>query len=481
MKSVLRFWQSLIHLGLERGDNRAYYKEIVFLNRYIALEFLVIVLYIPLEVLTYGWDMIPSIFGFGVVTLFTYFFTAMQQFNAARIFYLLITNVFVSYLVIQAGGVLDNEFLFLPVSLLGLAIFRHSRLLVYGNFILSTVLFFVSTALAPMVGPLVIISPESQIKIMHSTHFLTFLFTFLILANFRRVAKEFYRTLRLKSKIIENKNEEISQSLAYARKLQSALTPDFDKMDKEVIQAEVFYQPKDIVSGDFPFYFHEEEGVHWIAVGDCTGHGVPGSMVSIVCMNTLNRLLMTKPDLTPAQLLDHTSLQVEGLFNKTDQGSIRDGMDISLARLEIRGDGKIDVQWAGANNPIWIHAPEGIEVVEAKEEGQRMLGEQLTEFRPDHQPVGKYHYKKPFTNHKFTISHLSRLYLFSDGYLDQFGGPQNKKFKRSRFVRLISSLNNISMELVAQRLETQFREWKGDNEQIDDVLVVAIGFTFLPK
>ena len=214
----------------------------------------------------------------------------------------------------------------------------------------------------------------------------------------------------------------------------------------------ILYKPKDIVAGDF-YWMEVKDDIIFIAAADCTGHGVPGAMVSVVCSNALNRTIKEFGLRDTGKILDKVTELVIETFEKSDK-NVMDGMDISL--LAINKSTK-QIHWSGANNPLWyIHNNE------------------LTDITADKQPIGKHDNRKPFTSNNIAFLPNTTFYLFTDGYADQFGGIKGKKFKYKQLEeKLLASCN---MPLAEQQgfLDKTFVEWKGSLEQVDDVCIIGI-------
>ncbi len=256
--------------------------------------------------------------------------------------------------------------------------------------------------------------------------------------------------------IVEAKNHEIVESIQYARFIQQALLPLESEIQASFDEnAFVYYAPKDIIAGDF-FWFEKRGHLSWFAVADCTGHGVPGAMVSVLCINALYQSLALNPEQSTGQLLDHVRELVVQTLTK-EARSVKDGMDISLACFNHQTN---MLQWTGANNPLWIFREEEILVTS-----------------PDKQPVGQFDGAKPFTTHEMQLEANDWIILFSDGYADQFGGPKNKKYKYATFKEFIQAHKDKSGPELKQDLKTEFENWKGDHEQTDDVCVMGIKIT----
>ncbi len=280
---------------------------------------------------------------------------------------------------------------------------------------------------------------------------LVMVFALFIFRSYRQKQKDNIE-ITLQKQIIEIKNTEVRDSITYAKRIQTAILPS-DKMMKDYFtNSFVLFKPKDIVSGDF--YWMERLGTKILfATVDCTGHGVPGAMVSVVGHNALNRTIKEFGLTQPAAILDKLTQLVEETFEKSES-EIKDGMDISLCCLDIKS-GKLD--WAGANNPLWI-----------------MSKGEIKEIKADKQPIGNFILRKPFTNHSIQLQKEDCIYIFTDGFADQFGGSKGKKFKYKQIKELVLTTGGKSMEEQKDILLKTFSAWKGDLEQVDDVCFIGI-------
>ncbi len=278
-----------------------------------------------------------------------------------------------------------------------------------------------------------------------------------------RFSDLFNSTVSLKNKAekqqydLEVKNNEIMASIQYAKQLQSTILPTEEEISKHFNNYFILYEPKDIVSGDFYWMEKSKDLIHF-AVADCTGHGVPGAMVSFVCSNVLSQAVLDEKIYSPEKILDRSRELVIRRFS-TSEISLNDGMDISIGTYNKNTN---ILSWAGANNPLYIVRAGINEVVE---------------IRGNKQPIGKYvAEEKPFTLHQLTMEKGDRIYLFSDGYIDQFGGIKGKKYKTNQFKRFILSIQNHSIHEQQSLLMTEFTNWKGNKSQTDDVLVCGLEF-----
>ncbi|MFZ5551603.1 MAG: 7TM diverse intracellular signaling domain-containing protein [Bacteroidota bacterium] len=261
--------------------------------------------------------------------------------------------------------------------------------------------------------------------------------------------------------IIEEKQKEIVDSINYAKRLQQAILVRPEEIERHFKESFLHFRPKDIVAGDF--YFFEKTSTHlFLAAADCTGHGVPGAMMSIVCSNALSRCVKEFNLSDPGKILDKTSELVIETFVKSGE-DVKDGMDISFLSIEISTR---KIKWSGANNPLWV-----IEKGQAtRDKGQV----EIKENKPDKQPIGKSAKVVPFTTHEIEASEGDILILFTDGFADQFGGEKGKKFKYKNLQKLIIENLHLPLSELNHQLSVSFENWKGDLEQVDDVCVIGI-------
>lgn len=256
--------------------------------------------------------------------------------------------------------------------------------------------------------------------------------------------------------ILEIKNKEILDSINYAKRIQNAILPS-DHFFKEVFKESfIFYKPKDIVAGDF-YWLYQKNNLTYLAVCDCTGHGVPGALVSVVCNNSLERAVNEFNLSKPSDILDKTRELVKVAFKGSDE-NVNDGMDMSLVCFPANiKTSTVQIQFAGANNPVYY-----------------IENNELKELEPDKQPIGNYAYEKPFTNHTASINADTCLYFYSDGYPDQFGGPKGKKFKYKQLNEMLLANSKQALTQQHQIMQTTFENWRGNLEQVDDVCVIGI-------
>lgn len=258
---------------------------------------------------------------------------------------------------------------------------------------------------------------------------------------------------------IEHKNTEITDSIKYAKNIQEALLPALELTESAFDDAFVFYQPKDIVSGDF-FWFYESETIRFIAAADCTGHGVPGAFMSIVGNTLLNEIIHQKNMNKPGDILLELHKGVKDALSRNEtESQRRDGMDIALCAVYKDGS---KVEYAGANRPLWIYRKKN-----------DFVGEVI---KATKYPIGGLELEEDrnYTNHVIETEKGDKLYIFSDGFADQFGGPRGKKLMVANMHKLVNEIVQESGAMQKKKIKKTFDEWRGKHEQVDDVLVIGV-------
>jgi len=255
---------------------------------------------------------------------------------------------------------------------------------------------------------------------------------------------------------IEEYFVQVTDSIKYAQKIQEAILPPDHHVSRLLPESFILYRPKDIVSGDFYWLGEAKDKVFFAAV-DCTGHGVPGAFMSIVGYNQLKQAIITTGGSNPAEILDHLNQGVSETLHQTDENSTsKDGMDIAICSLNHK---TLELEYAGAFNPLYLLRND--EIIETK--GNKFpIGSFLDGETPN------------FTNHKIQLEKGDQLYIFSDGYADQFGGPRGKKFMYKRFRELLVSNSKESLGKQKELLKEALFDWMKNEEQVDDILVIGV-------
>ncbi|MBU0763310.1 MAG: tetratricopeptide repeat protein [Bacteroidetes bacterium] len=314
--------------------------------------------------------------------------------------------------------------------------------------------------------------------------------------------------IQKQKEIVEVQKEEIEESIRYAKRIQNAVLPHFEKLFGNMahIQPEqehqgmlacieyfLIFRPKDVVSGDF-YWGTRVSDWFILAVADCTGHGVPGAFMSMLGISFLNEIVRKKEVVNAAMVLNHLrdsiidalkqSVQLDEAPDQDFATDVKDGLDISLAAINSKTN---LCQWAGANNPLWIVHNTGNHVDthgcvyqqnNVNQTNHTDSPPQITEIKADKMPVAIHPEMRPFANYEFTLSENDIIYLFSDGYTDQFGGPKGKKYKNKKFKELLIATSSLSMPEQKITIETELDNWMAGAdlryEQVDDITVMGI-------
>jgi len=283
---------------------------------------------------------------------------------------------------------------------------------------------------------------------------LLLLFLFLNLRKTNQKTQKANTEIARQKLIIEEKSEEITASIRYAERIQNAILPSNNFL-KDIFQDYfVLYLPKDIVAGDF-YWTERKENYIMFAAADCTGHGVPGAMMSVVCFNALNQAVREYRLVNPAEILNKTREIVLNTLSKNEQ-NVMDGMDISLSVIDLKGK---KLHFSGANNSLYVY---------------KKATSELLKLKANRYPIGFSHEMLPFTSESMELEKGDRIYSTTDGFPDQFGGEHGKKYKTKNFEELLLSLQKFSLTQQEDRLHSEFQHWKGDYDQTDDVCVFSI-------
>lgn len=256
---------------------------------------------------------------------------------------------------------------------------------------------------------------------------------------------------------ISEQNAEITDSIHYASNIQSAMLPSQEIIDNAGAECFILYRPRDIVSGDF-YWAVQKDNYLYISAADCTGHGVPGAFMSMLGITFLNEIVVQDGVCDTGQIVTKLRQSIVSALNKRTDTQRRDGMDLGLCKFDIQ---KGVLQFTGANNHCY-HVRNGV----------------LETIKADKMPVGLSDLlETPFSSTEILLQENDCLYLYTDGYHDQFGGPDNKKFMSKRFKELLTEISSLPMQEQKQQLNNAMDQWMGHNDQIDDILVLGIRFS----
>jgi PAS domain S-box-containing protein len=256
---------------------------------------------------------------------------------------------------------------------------------------------------------------------------------------------------------IQNKNKKITESINYAKRIQNAILPNNRVINRALPDSFILYKPRDVVSGDFPWYVQIKDEI-FIAAVDCTGHGVPGALLSLIGYFLLNDIVRSRKITEPGKILDLLDEGVTTTLRQDEDATTKDGMDIALCKISLHSR---EVEYAGAHRPLYI-----------------MKGGAMDEIKGNKFPIGGGIFKNQtnFTNHKLKLNKGDSVYFSSDGFPDQFGGPEIRKFGPKRVREIIERINQMPMKDAMTVFDQEWESWRGDHKQTDDVLLIGIKF-----
>jgi serine phosphatase RsbU (regulator of sigma subunit) len=276
-----------------------------------------------------------------------------------------------------------------------------------------------------------------------------------LLINMIRQKQKANRILEEKNELISHQKQEITDSIRYASRIQNAVLPTANILNESLKDHFVLFIPRDIVSGDF-YWFTKQQNKMILVASDCTGHGVPGAFMSMLGVSFLYEIVNKEGVMQPAKILnmlrDFVKLTLSQTGKKDEQ---KDGMDISLSMLDLEN---MKLEWAGAYNPLIL-----------------IRNNEIIEYKADKMPVAIHitdH--KPFTNHEIDLLPNDVFYMFSDGFPDQFGGKDGRKYMSKRFKNFLLEIHQRPMNEQRELLYQEHLDWRGDFEQIDDIVVFGV-------
>lgn len=266
---------------------------------------------------------------------------------------------------------------------------------------------------------------------------------------------ELQRQVGEQQAVVKRQNEELPSRIRYAQRIQHAVLPEAAELPQLFPESFILFGPRDIVSGDL-FWFAEADGVRIVAAADCTGHGVPGELLSLIGASLFEEVVLQRRITEPAAILDAMREGFEQALNKgDDEAGHHDGMHASIAAIDAR---ERRLRFAGAYHPLYLSRNGAV-----------------MELKGDRMPIGLHDgVAKPFAQHELRYQQGDRVYLFSDGITDQFGGPDGKKLRSAGLKQWLAETAALPMDDQHQALSDRFRNWKGSDEQIDDVLLIGV-------
>ncbi|NOZ47009.1 MAG: SpoIIE family protein phosphatase [Chlorobi bacterium] len=445
-----KYWNKISKLGINSQMRHFERRSIILVNQLSIIIGIILLIYMPLsafENVIFFPILITAILFYFIVPVLNY----RQHYLFSRLYFFFISLVLIAILSILPGKGSGERYFFIATGILPLLLFHKPRF-IYGLSVLNALSFIFICYVQYNFAPIIKTPNETKILYLIINIISVLILVFLSLQYFKKDNDNFETQLLHTNTILDKKNKEILASITYAQRIQQAILPPDKLIQKLIPQNFVLFKPKDIVSGDF-YWFEKVNNLIYFAAVDCTGHGVPGALVSIVGYNGLNQALKEFKLEKPSEILDKLNELVEQTFIKSEF-EVKDGMDIALCCIDLEN---YKLSYVGAHNPLYI-----------------VHNSCLTEIKADRQPIGKYQNRFPFKNHVVDLEKNDCCYIFSDGFADQFGGEKNRKFKYKALKQLLIDNSQKLMKEQKEILNQTFEAWKGNYEQIDDVLIIGI-------
>lgn len=462
---MIRFWNKVVNHNVENIAEEWDKRNMRLMN---SLIFLLSILSIILSVVSFSVGIIESsllTFGVFLLTMSHFLFFYKLNITFIKVYFCFMPILFAFLLAVffigKGGG---DKYYILNTFILPLVVFKK-RIHYIPIVIFNILCFLLIVYFQNEISPYFTFPAENYQYYFLLTTILIFLFSYLIISLFKKEIFSFQKTIYNQRKALENKNNEIVDSLIYAKGIQEAILPSQLYLKTLFENGFILYLPKDIVAGDFYWIEKNNDNIYF-AAADCTGHGVPGAMVSLVCEKALDQSLREHHLSNTNDILEKTSELVSATFSKSER-EIKDGMDISICNLNLTNN---LLQYSGANNPLWVISSRENLTTESVCKSLEIDGLYLHEIKATKRSVGNSYNKEPFALHTIQLYKGDRVILLTDGYPDQFGGEKGKKFKYLPLKKLVLQTNFSDLKSV---LEEEFNNWKQNLEQVDDVCVVC--------
>jgi serine phosphatase RsbU (regulator of sigma subunit) len=454
MTKLKDIWTKLSRLGLREDEGILGFREVILLNKVLIISPVILFIFMPIEIILNGFAVVPLELVFLAILLSPLLLQKLRYFWAARLYIFVMSNGFIATAGTLVGKGINNHVAMIPIMLFGMILFKKTRdkLIV---FCLSSAFYFALIYFQDIVEPVVEITNENRENFTHVFYMLSLLITFLLGYYFLNINKEYEKIVLEQKDHLAEKNKEITDSINYAKRIQQAKLPDKNEIKDSLKESFILFKPKDIVSGDF-YFFHRKADVCFIAAADCTGHGVPGALMSMVASEQLNDAVRQSSGVSEILNLVNKGMKLS-LRQTASADSTRDGMDIILCKIDPSARA---ISYAAANRPLWIIRNGQTSVEEIKATKKAIGG-----FTEDEQQ---------FEIHQLQLMKGDTIYLFTDGYADQFSGTDSKKLTTKKFRELLLSYQNLAMPEQEKSLNTFIDNWKGNSEQVDDILIIGI-------
>ena len=445
-------WLEVVQTGLITNLAPAEAQKIRMLNGISFVGSLVFGLYIPVFfVLQIKWSILFTVFGC-VVSLFPIYLNHLGKYNLARFFFCIVISVYLAAISVSFGREVGMEHSLFAFGVTPLIFFKEKRY-IWGLIIL-TIFLFAGVEISFYYFNPIFTHPVFEYFYMANV-LVTFTLLFVTVNGFKFEHENY-------EKLIERKNENITDSLKYAQRIQKAILGSEEEILCNFKEGFIFFKPKDIVSGDF-FWFSQlffntakKSSRRILIAADCTGHGVPGAFIMGNAL--LDEIVNERGITIPHLILHELDKKILATLQKQNFNQ-NDGMDMVVLVIEEKDDNTKQVHWAGAKNPLYY-----------------IRNGEIHQIKGDKFPIGGNPLKnsKIFCTHTLTLEEGDIFYLFTDGFQDQFGGEENKKYMVKRFRNFLFNISQLPMNEQHEKIAQEFSSWKGKREQTDDVLVMGI-------
>ena len=382
------------------------------------------------------------------------YFLYKHRHALAKFLLVFTVNLAVLTVIMVYGDAFSNDLFFILTAMLGAIIFKEQKsgLICFG----IAITFYGLSLLYNLNFAPLYASDESYIYPFHIIGLISAAaIAFVLIEYIRKETDDFEGHILEAKQNLELQKENALNSLYYAATMQRSIFGDKRNITGSFKDGFILFKPKDIVSGDF-FWYGEADGIQIVAAVDCTGHGVPAALMTILGHDLLNEIVLRENVTNTRQILESLDQKIINALSDKGQLNMQDGMDIALVAVNQGGNA---IEFCGANSALYLVRNQSISITK----GNR-------------NPVGSslYSAKKEYTSTILSFEEGDKLYLFSDGYQDQFGGPKDKKFMRKQFKSLLCETSTLNMNDQKKALDTEFKRWKGGQEQTDDVLVIGL-------
>ena len=448
----MNWLNKISNIGLQGHPDIQLVRHVHILNRILLLTCIFICLYILFNFFLHDYFFAYILISFLILMLFSFGLMHLRLFRFTG-YYAFILIILIYSVAMLSHNEIGVEYLMIPSSLGAFVVFKRKQdsLFVLAVFILACT---AGQVIKFYVSPPIIYSEGPRLILYYFNIFTSFIMSGAIIMSFINVLERYESTLLKQKHTIEVHNKEITDSINYAKRIQLAKLPALDLVQASLKESFVLYKPKDIVSGDF-YYFHKDLHTILLAAADCTGHGVPGALMSMIASEKLHDAVVQSSDVS--EILSHTNKGIRSsLRQSAGDSSSRDGMDIALCSIDTRNN---VLHYAGANRPLWLFREGRTEVDEIKANKAAIGG-----MTPDEHIFGK---------HEIRLQKGDTIYICSDGYADQFNS-RGKKLTTKHFKNVLSEIQSMPMKDQHAYLNDYIDKWKSGTEQIDDILVIGV-------